>query len=228
MSRFISWLRLRRRYAPPAAVEIGVVDGTGYHVGEELRAVLIGTGLPATAIDAFDLTTVTGVLVLLMPVKPATFSQATQDLLSVLSAVSADPTIHFRARVVVAWHIILDVRRTMAAPERPADLSDGSQRWNAADLLLGNSWNRERQWHNEDAEAVRCRSARIGQLMLARGHDDLDLTTVAEFNRYLTAFDPGFLNSLVVQVSEPTENGSQHRWMGWESVAAATQAIWAG
>jgi hypothetical protein len=218
--------RLRARKPSPPTIGIGVVDGTGYHAGGQLCAALVGSGLPASTVDAFGLATVTRCLVLLLPAKPAKVSAATQDLLSVLSALSGDPRARGQAarHVVIVWHVTEQARRSMVAPVLPADRPGSCPRWNAAGLLLGSSWSREIGWHGGDqGAAVHCLSGWVGQLMQARGHDDLGPVTVAELYRYISAFDSGFLNVVMAQVGEPTADGVRYRWIGWESVVAAVR-----
>ncbi|WP_447008169.1 hypothetical protein ACRAKI_17520 [Saccharothrix isguenensis] len=191
------------------------------YVRERLAKALIEHGLPAHAIDPFELDAGADVVVVLLPLRARTLSPVGITALSVLGRIRADPlaAADFRSRLVVAWYLRHADRLSSSAPKIP-----GQVRWNASELLLGSSWRRELAHHGGDERAaVNCRSTRVERLVHAAPHVRLGANRVADVVEELRTLDPTLRHCVCVEVVDHDEVVTR-RWTGAASVAAAARA----
>lgn len=216
---------LRRTFSSPHTGEVvAVVDGTGYEVGIQLCDALAAHGLRATSVEAFDIAIPATCLVLLLPARPRRLLDATHHVFSVVGAVGSDPdlAVSLRQRIVLTWYVPFEARARMAVPRGSPDGSRSAEAWNCAELMLGDSWQRELSHHHGDPRiAVECRSRHIARMMHSSTHRNLVGKLVPDLCRNLSLLDPYFLHTLSVQVADYRDDGTHYRWVGATSISMA-------
>ena len=224
------WSDLRRwftRTAPQAPPPdrprggVGVVDGTAVGLGSPVREALVDAGLPAVNAGPYDLQLGYDCLVVILPLTSPALPRAQRTPLplhgdeTVAALVALDA--NFTSRLVVVWHVGRAARMVLAAPRvfRDHILTDA---WNAADLLVGASWQRDLRRHAGDADVtLRCRSGRLARTAALTGAP-LGDTSVADFCRAVAILDPGVLHTAV-----PDLAGEPLRRAGAAALVAAVR-----
>ncbi|MGW6937028.1 hypothetical protein ACWGE0_43750 [Lentzea sp. NPDC054927] len=195
--------------------DVIVMDGTSATtdrsvVGRSVCAALENAGLRSRLGDPESFDAPLGVV--LLPLQPqGVLPQLGLRFLAAVDALAGDPAARFTTRMVLVWCVPNHERRHIAAP-RPVT-------GNAATLLLGNTWQRERGHHNGDEfAAVRCRNEQL--VSLVRAHGAVGGTSAADLLARTSALDPHALHTMLVEVVDHGETGDARRWLDVAGVVA--------
>ncbi|GAA0249942.1 hypothetical protein GCM10010492_57580 [Saccharothrix mutabilis subsp. mutabilis] len=190
---------------------IGVLDAYG---GPLAGRVVAALGPDARAAAPTEVTAGFDLLVVVLPLRARRVEDVTHSALSTLGSVAADPSMvaSFRTGVVLVWAALAQDRVELSAPRVTTESAVTA--WNAAPLLLGTAWARERARHPDDGSAARARSAALRRLVHAPTHHDVDGISLPDVCTQVGTLDPHHVHTLAVRLDG-------HRWSGARSVVAA-------
>ncbi|MEJ2857635.1 MULTISPECIES: hypothetical protein [unclassified Saccharothrix] len=191
---------------------IGVLDGYG---GPLTGRVVAALGPSARVAAKTEITAGFDCLVVVLPLRARTIADTTLDVVSALGSVASDRSMvaEFRTGIVLVWAALDHHRLELAAPRVVANAAV-VEAWNAAPLLLGTAWSRERARHADESAAARSRSDALRRLVHATTHRDVDGVSLPGVCTHVAALDPRHVHALAVRVAAD-------RWTGAASVRAA-------
>lgn len=191
---------------------IGVLDGYGGPLAGRIVAAL---GPHARAAAPREITAGFDCLVVVLPLGTREVDDTTSTALSTLGSVAADRSMasSFRTGIVLVWAALAEHRVELSAPRVVAG-STLVEAWNAAPLLLGTAWSRERARHPDDLSAARARGDAIRRMIHTTTHQNVDGVSLPDVCTQVAVLDPHHVHALAVRLDD-------RRWSGAASVAAA-------
>jgi hypothetical protein len=207
-----------------------VLDGAGHpSLVTALVAAARALGLAADPGAEPDLRQDAGPLMLVLPAVLEARPLEPMPLLYRLDRLAARPRpgappAGGSARLVVVWAVRREDRFALTTPHDGQEYAHGGRRragWNAAALLTGGVWARERARHGGEVAAVRCLSGRVERLFASGSHQDLAGTDAASLLTALRRVDGAVLHTVCPQADPRTAGGGPDGWLNTDAAAAA-------